>query len=98
MDSRPLISVVDDDESVRESLPDLLREFGFEAQTFSSAEECLASEDRMIPPPAQRMMSQRAGSTVVEVNGSHAIYVLHPNAIASLIKQAALGAAATATS
>jgi len=43
-------------------------------------------------------MSQRAGSTVVEVNGSHAIYVLHPNAIASLIKQAALGAAATATS
>ena len=44
MDSRPLISVVDDDESVRESLPDLLREFGFEAQTFSSAEEFLASE------------------------------------------------------
>ena len=41
---RPLISVVDDDESVRESLPDLLREFGFEAQTFSSAEEFLASE------------------------------------------------------
>jgi FixJ family two-component response regulator len=44
MDLRPLISVVDDDESVRESLPDLLREFGFEAQTFSSAEEFLASE------------------------------------------------------
>jgi FixJ family two-component response regulator len=43
MDSRPLISVVDDDESVRESLPDLLREFGFAAQTFSSAEEFLAS-------------------------------------------------------
>ncbi len=43
MDPRPLISVVDDDESVRESLPDLLREFGFEAQTFSSAEEFLAS-------------------------------------------------------
>ena len=41
---RPLISVVDDDESVRESLPDLLREFGLEAQTFSSAEEFLASE------------------------------------------------------
>ena len=41
---RPLISVVNDDESVRESLPDLLREFGFEAQTFSSAEEFLASE------------------------------------------------------
>jgi len=44
MDPRPLISVVDDDESVRESLPDLLREFGSEAQTFSSAEEFLASE------------------------------------------------------
>ena len=43
MDPRPLISVVDDDESVRESLPDLLREFGFDAQTFSSAEEFLAS-------------------------------------------------------
>lgn len=44
MAARPLISVVDDDESVRESLPDLLREFGFEAQTFASAEEFLASE------------------------------------------------------
>ena len=44
MTARPLISVVDDDESVRESLPDLLREFGFEAETFSSAEEFLASE------------------------------------------------------
>ena len=41
---RPLISVVDDDESVRESLPDLLREFGFAAQAFSSAEEFLASD------------------------------------------------------
>ena len=41
---RPLISVVDDDESVRESLPDLLRELGFAAQAFSSAEEFLASD------------------------------------------------------
>jgi FixJ family two-component response regulator len=40
----PLVSVVDDDESVRESLPDLLREFGFTAQAFSSAEEFLASD------------------------------------------------------
>lgn len=38
-----LVSVVDDDESVRESLPDLLREFGFEVQAFSSAEDFLAS-------------------------------------------------------
>jgi FixJ family two-component response regulator len=44
MVTRALITVVDDDESVRESLPDFLKEFGFEAQTFSSAEEFLASE------------------------------------------------------
>lgn len=41
---RPLLSVVDDDESVRESLPDLLREFGFSAQAFSSAQEFLSSD------------------------------------------------------
>ena len=41
---RPLLSVVDDDESVRESLPDLLREFGFAARAFSSAEEFLLSD------------------------------------------------------
>jgi FixJ family two-component response regulator len=43
MAERSLIAVVDDDESVRESLPDLLREFGFAARAFSSAEEFLAS-------------------------------------------------------
>jgi len=42
---RSLVSVVDDDESVRESLPDLLEELGFEAQVFSSAEEFLKSGD-----------------------------------------------------
>jgi pimeloyl-ACP methyl ester carboxylesterase len=57
----------------------------------------LATEDRMIPPPAQRFMSQRAGSTIVEVAGSHAIYVSQPNAVAALIKQAAQGAAAATT-
>jgi FixJ family two-component response regulator len=41
---RSLVSVVDDDESVRESLPDLLRQFGFEAEAFSSAEAFLASD------------------------------------------------------
>jgi FixJ family two-component response regulator len=41
---RSLVSVVDDDESVRESLPDLLREFGFAANSFSSAEEFLSSD------------------------------------------------------
>ena len=44
MVARSLVSVVDDDESVRESLPDLLREFGFAARAFSSAEEFLASD------------------------------------------------------
>ncbi len=43
MTTRPLVSIVDDDESVRESLPDLLRVLGFAAQAFSSAEEFLAS-------------------------------------------------------
>jgi FixJ family two-component response regulator len=41
---RKLVSVVDDDESVRESLPDLLREFGFDAEAFPSAEDFLASD------------------------------------------------------
>jgi FixJ family two-component response regulator len=41
---RPLVSVVDDDESVRESLPDLLREFGFAARAFPSADEFLSSD------------------------------------------------------
>jgi len=54
----------------------------------------LVTEDKMIPPPAQRFMSERAGSTVVEVAGSHAIYVSRPDAVAALIKQAAQGAAA----
>jgi FixJ family two-component response regulator len=45
MVKRPHVSVVDDDESVRESLPDLLGEFGYVVETFTSAEEFLASND-----------------------------------------------------
>jgi pimeloyl-ACP methyl ester carboxylesterase len=52
----------------------------------------VASDDKMIPPDAQRFMSKRAGSTVVEVKGSHAIYVSQPQAVASLIERAAKGA------
>ena len=48
----------------------------------------VTTEDRMIPPPAQRAMSERAGSTVVEVAGSHAVYVSHPAAVAALIEEA----------
>jgi len=49
----------------------------------------VATADRMIPPPAQRTMAQRAGSSVVEEIGSHAIYVSQPAAVADLIRQAA---------
>ena len=49
----------------------------------------VATEDRMIPPPAQRAMSERAGSTVTEASGSHSIYVSQPEAVADLIRQAA---------
>jgi pimeloyl-ACP methyl ester carboxylesterase len=51
----------------------------------------IATDDKMIPPPAQRFMSERAGSTVAEAAGSHAIYVSQPNAVAALIKEAAKG-------
>ncbi|BCB77863.1 alpha/beta hydrolase [Phytohabitans flavus] len=51
----------------------------------------ISTEDRMVPPPAQRMMSERAGSTVVEATGSHSIYVSQPAVAADLIKQAAAG-------
>ena len=51
----------------------------------------VTTEDRMIPPDAQRNMSKRAGATVAEVKGSHAVYVSHPEAVASLIEEAAAG-------
>jgi len=51
----------------------------------------VSTEDRMIPPDAQRAMSKRAGATVVEVKGSHAVYVSQPDAVASLIAKAAKG-------
>jgi pimeloyl-ACP methyl ester carboxylesterase len=49
----------------------------------------VATDDRMIPPAAQRSMSKRAGSSVVEVRGSHAVYVSQPEAVAELIQKAA---------
>jgi pimeloyl-ACP methyl ester carboxylesterase len=51
----------------------------------------VATDDKMIPPPAQQLMCKRAGSTVVEVKGSHAVYVSKPEAVASLIDKAAKG-------
>lgn len=52
----------------------------------------VSTEDKMIPPDAQRAMSKRAGSTVVEVKGSHAVYVSQPQAVAQIIEEAAAGA------
>ena len=51
----------------------------------------VTSEDKMIPPPAQRAMSQRAGATTIEVAGSHAIYESKPAEVAALIEQASRG-------
>jgi pimeloyl-ACP methyl ester carboxylesterase len=78
------------------------RRCGYEANSCSAGRTCsepawrtkpswylVTTEDRMIPPDAQRAMSKRAGATVVEVKGSHAIYVSQPSAVAALIEQAA---------
>jgi pimeloyl-ACP methyl ester carboxylesterase len=52
----------------------------------------LTTEDRMLPADAQRLMSKRAGATIVEVKSSHAVYVSHPQAVAHIIEEAAKGA------
>ncbi|MFD7471076.1 alpha/beta fold hydrolase [Streptomyces sp. NPDC059837] len=52
----------------------------------------VATDDRMIPPPAQRTMAERAGATVSETDASHAVYVSKPAEVAALIKKAASGA------
>ena len=52
----------------------------------------VSTEDRMIPPDAQRVMAKRAGAKTVEVKGSHAVYVSQPRAVAELIERAAVGA------
>ena len=57
----------------------------------------VTTEDKMIPPPAQHFMSKRAGSTVVEAKGSHAIYVSQPGAVATLIGEAARGVTTAGT-
>lgn len=49
----------------------------------------VAKDDKMIPPPAQRQMSRRAGSDVVEVAGSHAVFMSQPQSVAALIEKAA---------
>jgi pimeloyl-ACP methyl ester carboxylesterase len=49
----------------------------------------VATDDRMIPPPAQHAMAERAGATVAEVPASHSVYLSQPQAVADLIRQAA---------
>ncbi len=51
----------------------------------------VSKDDKMIPPPAQRQMSQRAGSTTVESPGSHSVYISRPESVVKLIEQAAKG-------
>ena len=57
----------------------------------------VATDDKMIPPDAQRFMSKRVGATVVETKGSHALYVSRPAPVAALIKQAATAIKTTAS-
>jgi pimeloyl-ACP methyl ester carboxylesterase len=54
----------------------------------------VATDDRMIPPAAQRFMAERAGADISETRGSHAVYVSKPKAVAELLEQAAVGAMA----
>jgi FixJ family two-component response regulator len=89
---RPVVSVVDDDESVRESLPDLLREFGFLAHAFSSAEEFLESDlidptnclllDVAMPgmsgPELQRELKQRGHKVPIVFITAHSSEVCRP--------------------
>ena len=56
----------------------------------------VATDDKMVPPEAQRAMSRRAGAAVTEVRGSHAVYVSKPEAVVALIKKAAKGVSAAA--
>jgi FixJ family two-component response regulator len=95
-DERPIVTVVDDDESVRESLPDLLRELGYDVQAFSSAEEFLASgsmdETRclildvampgMSGPELQRELSRRGHAIPIIFITAHADDTVRPSVLA----------------
>lgn len=91
-DTRPLVSVVDDDESIRESLPDLLKELGFDVCAFASAEEFLASDcfgptqclivDVAMPgmsgPDLQLYLTQHGHDVPIVFITAHGDGVLHP--------------------
>jgi FixJ family two-component response regulator len=96
MTSRLLVSIVDDDESVRESLPDLLKEFGFAVEAFSSAEEFLASDhigqtrclilDMAMPgmsgPDLQRELRLRRQDIPIVFITAHGDETVRPRALA----------------
>jgi FixJ family two-component response regulator len=96
MGKRSLVSVVDDDESVRESLPDLLRQFGFAAEAFSSAEAFLASDavnttnclllDIAMPgmsgPELQEELIRQGLKTPIVFITAHGDSTIHPHLIA----------------
>jgi FixJ family two-component response regulator len=93
--AHPLVSVVDDDESVREALPDLLRAFGFSAVAFSSAEEFLASDSvaetsclvldvsmpSMTGPELQRELARRGQSIPIVFITAHKDDTVRPRLI-----------------
>ena len=95
MAMRSLVAIVDDDESVRESLPDLLREFGFAVEAFSSAEEFLASEvvgqtkclilDVAMPgmsgPALQRELQRRRSAIPIVFITAHADESIRPRVL-----------------
>jgi FixJ family two-component response regulator len=93
--THPLVSVVDDDESVRESLPDLLKEFGFSVRAFSSAEAFLASDSvektnclildvampGMTGPDLQRELARRGQSIPIVFITAHRDETVRPRLI-----------------
>jgi FixJ family two-component response regulator len=95
MKKSPLVCVVDDDESVRESLPDLLKEFGFAVEAFSSAEDFLASDavskadclildiamPRMSGPDLQRELRRRGRNTPIVFITAHSEASIRPRTL-----------------
>src|SRR5262249_28326953 len=96
MDKPPLVSVVDDDESVRESLPDFLRQVGFSAEAFSSAESFLASDvvgetscllldvamTGMSGPDLQQELTQRRQKIPIVFITAHSDEMMRPRLLA----------------
>jgi hypothetical protein len=75
------------------ALNDTVSEPGWKAK---ASWHLLTTEDKMIPPDAQRQMAKRAGAMIVEVKSSHSVFVSHPQPVATLIENAAKGASLVA--